>query len=1066
MGEIFEVAIRLSPEQRESFLDGTCGSDAQLRYEVESLLGAHAKQPAFLERLAEGVVLPSMRRLVSESDSSRNMDRPSGEIISHYEILEKLGSGGMGVVYKARDIKLDRIVALKFLPHFLSADLDAKQRFVHEAKAASALEHPNICVIHEIDEAGQGQLFIAMSFYEGETLKQKIERGKLSVEESIEIALQVARGLGRAHEQGIIHRDVKPGNVVVTQRGEVKIVDFGLAKLVGVTHLTKNGSTMGTTSYMSPEQVTGEEVDRRTDLWSLGVMLYEMLSGKRPFRGENDQAVLFSILHTEPRPIRELRPDVPEDLENIVSKLLEKDRENRYHRSDEVIRDLELLRSPSSKTGSRIRDFTRPRHKGWRWGMAAATLVLMLAAIWMLDVILASPSGEIEEQASVAVMYFENQTPEKDLERVLVNMLTTNLARYDGLDVISNQRLFDILRDLKRENTTEIDAAVATEIAHRANVKTMLMGSIVQLGDRIRINAQLVDARSGQVISSVQESGGQVEDVFEMVDRLTEKIGTELGVVSGTEPYKLADVTTDSYEAYRLYHEGLEQLWRWNWNSARDRFEQAALLDTTFALANLYLSFADMKLGTHGGWAIQFVNMDAPDADTVQVKIDRRTAIERAKRHATKATDREQHHIDTFYALLNGEVSRAESLATAWTLFYPDDRDAFLMLAEASESGGKIDQKRRAIERAMEIDPMHAPAYNDLAYVYSVQSQHEKAFSTVARYRELYPEVANVYDSSWEIYLRAGRLDEAYRIVMEAVREHPDWVSFYLSAALIRLLQDQPEQARQLARRAVTLDQKWEVMAQQVTGYTFLYEGRYTEAQKAFEQAARTAEAKNLVHEQVVALWEVGKTEAELGLIDDALDTFEYAASLAKAAGLRGVDARIYFDAARTLAARGEDDRAEEMAARYRTVNNPRLIKEYDALLRAEAGVTRRDPSLIRTALAELGEPSRIYCPHYLRFDAMAFALEGEPEKAIDLYNRRINDTMRARYWGDVYNFFSERAKLHYRLGLFHEQQRDTARAIEHFETLLSQWHGADADIPELQDARYRLGKLTQAEAA
>ncbi|MCI0698839.1 serine/threonine protein kinase [candidate division KSB1 bacterium] len=266
-----------------------------------------------------------------------------GKTISHYKILEKLGGGGMGVVYKAQDLKLDRFVALKFLPHHLSADEEEKKRFIHEAKAASALDHPNICTIHEIDETKDGQIFICMAYYEGETLKKKIERSPSPIDQTLDLAIQIAQGLAKAHEHGITHRDIKPANVMITQDGVVKIVDFGLAKLAGQPRLTKAGMTLGTAAYMSPEQARGEEVDHRADIWSLGVVVYEMLTGKLPFWSEYEQAVIYSILHEEPKPMTTLRPGVPPELERIVSKAIAKRADERYQRMDEMLVDLKSI---------------------------------------------------------------------------------------------------------------------------------------------------------------------------------------------------------------------------------------------------------------------------------------------------------------------------------------------------------------------------------------------------------------------------------------------------------------------------------------------------------------------------------------------------------------------------------------------------------------------------------------------------------------------------------------------------------------------------------------------------
>ena len=268
-----------------------------------------------------------------------------GKTISHYKILEKLGEGGMGVVYKAEDTKLDRFVALKFLPQHLSqADVE-KKRFIHEAKAASALDHPNICTVYEIDETEDGQMFIAMACYEGEPLKEKVERGPMAIEEAIDVATQISQGLAKAHSKEIIHRDIKPANLLITDDDIVKIVDFGLAKLASRTMLTKEGTTLGTASYMSPEQTQGAGVDHRTDIWALGVLLYEMVTGKEPFQGDYDQAVMYSILHEDPEPMTGLRTGVPMELERIVSKCLQKEPSARYQGLDELIVDLHQIKN-------------------------------------------------------------------------------------------------------------------------------------------------------------------------------------------------------------------------------------------------------------------------------------------------------------------------------------------------------------------------------------------------------------------------------------------------------------------------------------------------------------------------------------------------------------------------------------------------------------------------------------------------------------------------------------------------------------------------------------------------
>ncbi len=356
-----------------------------------------------------------------------------GKTISHYKILEKLGEGGMGVVYKAEDTKLKRFVALKFLPPEFSRDSEAKERFIHEAQAASALEHNNICNIHEIDETEQGQLFIVMACYEGESLKQKIKRGPLKLKEVLNIAIQVAQGLAKAHEKGIVHRDIKPANVHITNDGVIKILDFGLAKLGDRSKLTKEGTTLGTVAYMSPEQALGEEVDSRTDIWSFGVVLYEKITGQIPFKGEYEQAMVYSIINENPEPMTALRTGVPMEFERITNKALAKNADERYQSAGDLLVDLKNLKrnleSSSSILPLKATEKSARKKLMMRIAIPIVVVLALVLGFLLLRPYLSRKHTKIEP-ISVAVISFENHTGDKKydhLQKVIPNLLITKL---------------------------------------------------------------------------------------------------------------------------------------------------------------------------------------------------------------------------------------------------------------------------------------------------------------------------------------------------------------------------------------------------------------------------------------------------------------------------------------------------------------------------------------------------------------------------------------------------------------------------------------------------------------
>lgn len=429
-----------------------------------------------------------------------------GTTVSHYKILEKLGGGGMGVVYKAEDTRLKRTVALKFLPPDLTRDEEAKQRFVHEAQAASALQHNNICNIHDIEETNEGQTFIVMDCYDGDTLKKKIEGGPLKIDNAVDIALQIAQGLQKAHENGIVHRDIKPANVMLTTDGVAKIVDFGLAKLSGRTVLTKTGSTVGTAAYMSPEQARSEIVDARTDIWSLGVVLYEMLTGKKPFESDYEQALVYSILSQDPKPLRDLRPDVPEAIEKICRRAMAKEAKHRYQTAAELIGDLESFRAGTGLSLKTRRVVTRRR----KFLYAAAVCV---AATIVVVFLYTRNSGNVFD--SVGVLPFEDpDTTRTYFSRNLTDEVIRMLWQIQSLRVPS---LKTVMAKVKPGMTYE-------EIANELGVKTILETRVDQVGNIVKITATLMDPVADRPIGKPFKREQEFSNILMLQSELAQEI--------------------------------------------------------------------------------------------------------------------------------------------------------------------------------------------------------------------------------------------------------------------------------------------------------------------------------------------------------------------------------------------------------------------------------------------------------------------------------------------------------------------------------------------------------------
>ena len=545
-----------------------------------------------------------------------------GKTLSHYKILEKLGEGGMGTVYKARDTRLDRDVALKFLPAQFTPTEESKQRFIREARAASAIDHPNICSIYAIEETIQGpdgkaSMFIAMAFYEGMSLNDKIGQGPLPLKMLCSYALQLASGLQKAHEKDVVHRDLKPANIVITDDDRLKIIDFGLARASHHALLTKSGTTLGTVPYMSPEQAKAEKVDHRTDIWSFGVVIYEMLTGQRPFKSEYETALVYSILNEDPEPPTGLRSGVPMDLERLIFKCLEKDPADRYQHFDEIIVDLRKLdKGPTLETeantsGLSAGESSQPgpltdrdspsvgsvaaMPKVWAYGVGVGVAVAaLLLAGWFL-VRPAQTAADQQLDQSIAVLPLENLSRDPD-DEYFVDGMTEDII--NSLSKIADLRVISRRSSMRYKGT---DLPLKT-IGEELNVSTILEGSVRRFGDALRISVQLVDVQTDNTVWSEQYDR-QIADIFAIQSEVAQKVANLLKAhLTPDEIDRIEKLPTENLEAYDLFLRGRET-WDFNRKALEevvDLFNTAIRMDPDFALAYAYLAHTYHFLANFG----------------------------------------------------------------------------------------------------------------------------------------------------------------------------------------------------------------------------------------------------------------------------------------------------------------------------------------------------------------------------------------------------------------------------------------------------------------------------------